>query len=305
MPKTKLLRKLDRIERYATTSKLNRLIATPRKYIAGMLYRKVFYQKGSKGVIKKVRTFWGGEIEVLLPGSMDIYLSGGKTHLSEIRLSRFLIRELNENDTFLDIGAHIGFFSLLASEVVTQGTVVSVEASPQTYSLLKRNTRFVPNIHSLHMAISDMNGEIELLEFPVMYAEFNTIEAQQYEKEDWFNKMKPDPVNVPAMTGTDFLEKHQLHPHIIKIDVEGAEERVILGLLKFLSFNETKLVMEFASAERGNGSHVKAEEHLATIGYLPFKIGHGGETERLTMSTAAYVLQLGLDSDNIVYMKEK
>jgi len=303
MPKTKLLRKLERVEHFAKTTKLNRLILTPAKYIAGMLYRKVFYRKGSKGIIKKVGTFWGGEMEVLLPGSMDIYLSGGKTHLSEITLSRFLIRELNETDTFLDIGAHIGFFSLLASEIVTKGAVVSIEASPQTYSLLKRNTKFAGNIHPLHMAISDMNGEIELFEFPVMYAEFNTMEKKQYEKETWFGKMTPEIVKVHAMTGADFIEKYQIHPTIIKVDVEGAEEKVIRGLLGFLSSNNTTLVMEFAHTERGNEAHIKAELLLLEIGYLPFKIGHSGEIEKLSVSTTNYISERGLDSDNIVYKR--
>ena len=118
MSKEEILIAIDKMESYAIKSKFYRLLVTPRKYILGILYRGIYYKLTQKGVLKNVKTFWGDNIQVLLPSSMDIYLIGGKTHNSEIRLAKFYINNLLENDDTLDIGSHIGYFSLLSSFIV-------------------------------------------------------------------------------------------------------------------------------------------------------------------------------------------
>jgi len=146
MKKNELLEELDRIERFANQSRLQRMLSTPRKYVYGLLYHKLFYNVHSIGKLVHADTFFGRRIQLCLPSAMDIYLCGGKTHASEIRLARFLVQHLYEDDTFLDIGAHIGFFSLLASHIAAKGQVVSVEASPQTYALLESNVLESSNV---------------------------------------------------------------------------------------------------------------------------------------------------------------
>ncbi len=304
MTKNELLSELDRIERFANQSRFQRLLTTPRKYVFGLLYQKLFYSLSSKGKLVDTTTFFGAPMQLLLPSAMDIYLCGCKTHPSEIRLARFLVHHLYEDDTFLDIGAHIGFFSLLAAHIAVKGNVVSVEASPQNYSLLSDNVTRTSNATSMNMALSACNGEIEFLEFPVIYSEFNTLEKEQYKEETWFKNVLPKVVNVNAMSGSHFIEKFDLNPAMIKIDVEGAEEKVILGLFDFLQSNITYVIMEFASQKRGNANHLKAEQHLHAVGYVPYRINNEGELENMLCSTNEYITASGLESDNIVYLKE-
>jgi len=303
MTKNELLSELDRIERFANQSRFQRLLTAPRKYVYGLLYKKLFYSLHSKGKQIDTLTFFGRPIQILLPGAMDIYLCGGKTHASEIRLARFLVHHLYDDDTFLDIGAHLGYFALLASEIVTKGQVVAVEASPKTYSLLAENISPAVNIKAMNLAMSDDNGPIDFLEFPVIYSEFNTQEKEQYKHEDWFKKVTPQTVNTEAMKGSDFISKHDLNPAMIKIDVEGAEEKVILGLLDFLNSTVAYVIMEFANRNRGNANHVKAEQHLCSAGYSPHVINNDGELETIEGSTDDYIAASGMESDNIVYLK--
>jgi FkbM family methyltransferase len=54
---------------------------------------------------------------------------------------RFLLDRLPPDAVFVDIGAHKGFYSLMASTRITTGTIVAVEANPVTFAALERNVR--------------------------------------------------------------------------------------------------------------------------------------------------------------------
>lgn len=303
MTKAALLQGIDKLERYANAGKLGRFLSTPLKYIVGLSFRRLYYPLSKRGWICEVKSFWSSNIKVVLPASMDIYLIGGKTHDSEIRLARFYLQHLKEDDDALDIGAHIGYFSLLASLLNSKGRVVAIEASPNTFEILQSNIADRKNIKALNLAISNQKGTIEFLEFPVLYSEFNTIEQEQYQNEEWFKKINARKVQIPTITASELITQENISPRIIKIDVEGAEEKAILGLQAFLQNNDAYVVMEFATHERGNENHIKAEQHLRAIQYLPHRIKADGFLELLSTDTSAYVSANTEDSDNIVYSK--
>lgn len=48
----------------------------------------------------------------------------------EIKLTSFMIRELRGDDVFYDIGAHIGFYTVLASKMLEKGWVYAFEPNP-------------------------------------------------------------------------------------------------------------------------------------------------------------------------------
>src|SRR5690606_12974270 len=113
-----MLQRLKQVEKLANTSKAGRLLHDPFRYVNTLAFTKFIYPRTHKGVLKKARTFFGNDMQVLLPAATDIYLTGGKTHSSEIRLARFMINRLKPGDVYVDIGAHFGFFTLLASALV-------------------------------------------------------------------------------------------------------------------------------------------------------------------------------------------
>ena len=90
-----------------------------------------------------------------MPADLDIFLLSGKTPDSEIRLTRFLIKNLKEGNIFIDAGAHLGFYSLLASMLIgAKGKVYSIEASKAVFGVLKRNTRQKKNIRPYNLAVA-------------------------------------------------------------------------------------------------------------------------------------------------------
>ena len=67
----------------------------------------------------KVKTFWDGEIEVILPEMVSISI--WRNGFVESDVTIYLLKYLNNGETFVDIGAHFGFYSLLASSIVGAG----------------------------------------------------------------------------------------------------------------------------------------------------------------------------------------
>ncbi|MEL6392762.1 MAG: FkbM family methyltransferase, partial [Bacteroidota bacterium] len=118
MNKKRLLKNLLTVENLASSSKIKRMMNNPVKYLNAILFRELTYKSNKKPRLVRTTTFFGRPMSVLLPSSTDIYLTGGKSHSSEIRLARFIIKHLNEGDFFVDVGAHYGYFTQLASCIV-------------------------------------------------------------------------------------------------------------------------------------------------------------------------------------------
>ena len=242
-------------------------------------------------------------MNIALPASTDIYLTSGKSHDSEIRLAKFLIKNLNQGDNFVDIGAHYGYFTLLGAHLVGEsGRVFSFEPGKSTYSLLEKNTAEIPNINVFNLAVSDKSGLISFYEFPSMYSEYNSKDVAQFEKEDWFISAKPKRVDVEAITIDQIITDNKVLPAIIKMDVEGGEHDVIKGAMNYLAMNNTYLVMEYLASDRQNSNHKKAAELLRSIGYESHLINTEG-TIILTENIDLHFQLNNIDSDNIVFRK--
>nr|MBS0037673.1 FkbM family methyltransferase [Saprospiraceae bacterium] len=251
----------------------------------------------------KSETFFGKKINLLLPSGTDIFLTGGKSHPSEIRLARFLIRQLGPGDVFVDVGAHYGYFSLLASVLVGEtGKVFSFEASESTFAMLELNSKNVSNLYIHQKAVTNFNGEISFYEFPNLYSEYNAMDISQYEDEKWRGGVKPKKINVPTVSLTSFLEDQKVIPHLIKIDVEGAENAVIEGLLPFLNRESPVVVMEYLSDDRGNTGHREAEKMLQNRGYLPHIIDEKGNPKP-TIDVNKYLNTHQMESENVVFIR--
>ena len=303
MNKAELLEKLETVEKIATTSKFNRMLLNPIKYIKAVLFRILIYKRTKKSKTVKTKTFFDQQMSVLLPASTDIYLTGGKSHNSEIRLAKFIIKNLNSGDTFVDVGAHYGYFTLLAASILKEkGKVVSFEASENNYNILEKNTQNISNVEAINKAISDQKGTIEFYEFPNLYSEYNSINAEQFENEEWFQRFSPKKIMVETIPLSPFFKRNFLFPKLIKIDVEGAELKVISGLLDFLKTNTPIIIMEYLNPKRKNAEHQKAVALLARVHYKSYIIDNEGAL-KLCTDLDNHLESNDLESDNIVFMK--
>jgi len=303
MDKNQLISGLDRVERIASASKVARMMNNPIKYFYAIFSREYFFKLKRQSSQAIARTFFDETMAVLLPSGADIYLTGGKSHPSEIRLAKFLIQNLHSGDTFADAGAHYGYFSLLAARLVgPTGRVVAVEASPSTFRVLEKNTAGKKSITAINKALSDEKAELSFFEFPNLYSEYNTFDISQFKDQSWIEKYPPSEIMVHAEALDDMLEALELNPAIVKVDVEGAEYRVIKGARKLLEKRRPMVVMEYLPDRRGNAAHIQAEALLNELGYLAHAISPLGTLIPIG-NAAAYLRKQEADSDNVVFVK--
>ncbi|TGD82445.1 FkbM family methyltransferase [Hymenobacter wooponensis] len=299
-----LLKQLDEVEALANATKWRRLLHAPGKYLYAIGFRQLVYARTKKGLVKEVSTFFGMPMQVVLPAGTDIYLTGGKSHSSEIRLARFLINTLQPGETFLDVGGHFGYFALLASRLVgPTGQVLAYEASRSTYAVLAENVKGQANIRAINQAVSDKEETISFYEFPVLYNEFNSMDVAQFADEKWFADFKPTRIDIPATRIDDILATTNSQPAVIKIDVEGAELKVIGGAAESLRRLSPYVVMEYLEPKRHNTEHQKAVELLRELGYAAHSLdvlGHPVPCEDLN----AFLIEHNYDSDNFVFIKK-
>lgn len=298
-----LFQKLAAAERLAQGSRWQRLLNAPGKYLFAMGFRELFYARSHRARPAQVTTFFGLPMQVMLPAGTDLYLLGAKSHDSEVRLARLLMRHLKPGDTFIDVGGHFGYFTLLASRLVgPAGRVVAFEASRNTYAVLVENVRQQPNVTAYHLALSDQHETISFFEFPVLYNEFNSMDVDQFRNEKWFAKFPPQRIDVLATRLDDVVERDNLQPAIIKIDVEGAELKVIRGAAGTLRHQRPLVVMEYLAPDRHNTAHRQAAALLNELGYASYAPAPDGQLDPCA-DLDAYMVQYDIESANFVFLK--
>lgn len=298
-----MLEGLQQVEKKATASKWNRMLSHPYRYFDAIFFREFVYNKTKQSKAVMGQTFFGQKMHLLLPSSTDIYLTGGKSHHSEIRLARYIIQELEMGDIFIDVGAHYGYFSLLAANLIgASGRVIAFEASPTTFRILEKNLAALSNTSAYHQAISDTAETLTFYEFPNLYSEYNSLDITQFEKENWFQDAPPQKVDVAAIPLGKYLGTQSIIPKMIKIDVEGGEFKVIRGLKSFLKIHHPIITMEYLSEKRGNQAHANACDLLKQLGYQGFIINEKGRLDTVNDLNQS-INKRDLESDNVVFKK--
>jgi FkbM family methyltransferase len=138
-----------------------------------------------------------------------------------------------EKSTFFDIGANIGSYTLIASEI-PNATVVSFEPHPGTFALLRQNVERNKrsNVLCLNVALSDHAGEVQFSDGPE--SAINRIVQETNAKLAF--------LRLPARRFDSVCEELHLTPDFVKIDVEGHEEAVLSGFGKFTTLAKVILI---------------------------------------------------------------
>lgn len=148
----------------------------------------------------------------------------------EPHMTGWLRRRLRPGDGFVDVGANIGVFSVLAARLVgAEGRVAAIEASPDLHRSLVRHARLngLGNIRALNAAVSDRPRKLTFVLASSRNTGANSIVPYDGPVESSFEmEARPLPELLdPAEIAT---------ARVIKIDVEGAEGGVVRGLAPML-----------------------------------------------------------------------
>lgn len=140
--------------------------------------------------------------------------------------------------TVVDIGAHIGYFTRLFSRLAGRsGFVYALEADPENFSLLKKNTKHIKNVALFPVAVSNKTGSINFYRSEKTGCH-STIQDTAQHKET---------ITVPSSDMDSLLDKRQIQKvDVIKMDIEGGELNALKGMQKILNSNQSlSLVIEF------------------------------------------------------------
>ena len=192
----------------------------------------------------------------------------------EPQLTAWIKGCLKPGDSFIDIGANIGYYSLLAAGLVgPAGRVVAIEAVPRTFNLLKDNltANRVANVRPLNIAVWDRNQTL------TMFIEPSRITGTSTSIPAWAEKWSlGGRCEVPADALPALLQPEEVRlARLIKIDVEGAEWRVASGMMPMLKTarHDVEIIIEIATELEVEGKTCRDVFSLfREAGFFPYLI---------------------------------
>jgi FkbM family methyltransferase len=219
------------------------------------------------------RTIDGTRVPVMTVDLLQryLYLFG----VWEPNITSWIRRRLRPGQTFIDIGANIGYYSLLAARLVgPSGHVVAVEASPRFAGAITdaAASNGYRNIRVANAAVSDTTEEL-------------TFYLEHHWNLSATTIVRPDgsfisSFRAQAVPLTDILTAAELaSARIIKVDVEGAEAAVMHSLAGRLDQlrPDVELVIEITPSRLASQGRTAADitGPLLAAGFHPYRINNG------------------------------
>jgi FkbM family methyltransferase len=193
----------------------------------------------------------------------------------------FVQRYLEPGMTVLDIGAHHGIYSLLASvKVGPAGRVIAFEPSPRERERLARHLRWnsCSNVTMEEVALGEAKGQEELFLVDGKETGCNSLRPPQ-------NSLATKKLSVQVMRLDEYLRGKQIDAvDFIKLDVEGAELSVLKGAGELFEKRPRPVFLCEAQDVRTEPWGYPASEiihFLARLGFAWFMIREDGSLKML------------------------
>jgi len=166
---------------------------------------------------------------------------------------RYLTNLELQGKTVLDVGAAFGSYSLLLSKLVgTTGFVYAFDPDPKAVKVLRENTQMngLSNVHVEERCLSNVSGKTKLRAnvFGIGVSSIMNKPTEGAIQE----------IDVETTTIDKFCEENDIRPDGIKIDVEGAERKVVEGAQNTIRKYSPWILLEF------HGNYMDEEERRET-----------------------------------------
>ena len=151
--------------------------------------------------------------------------------------TKIVKKYVHEGDVVIDVGAHVGYYTLLMAQLVGKnGKVYSFEPDPVNFELLKKSVEIngFENVVLIQKAVSDTTEKIKLF-----LGDNDSAINRIYDAKLGDAKKS---IDVESVTIDEYFKENDKLFNFIKIDSEGSEAKIINGMEKFLTKNR-KLIM--------------------------------------------------------------
>ena len=187
----------------------------------------------------------------------------------------------------LDVGAHVGLFSLLAAHANPAGRVISFEPMQATFERLLRNIAInkLSNVQAIRSAVADFDGEAEFFTNTALplCAEAslwrdNVAKFERFTRQSQIQKLR-----VPVLSLDRFVKSRDLIGiQLIKMDAEGSEPAVLRGMRETLERDRPAIICEVV---RGFDTERALEDSLKPLGYIFYLLTPQGLEQRSSIES--------------------
>lgn len=184
----------------------------------------------------------------------EVFVTGANTDSGAEALLASMLRP---QDTFLDVGANIGYYSAFMSPLVSR--VYAFEPDTRSLPALERNARAAGNVVVVDKAVSNVDGHLNLNVSTIPELTFASATG----------------VEVRAVTIDSFVAAHGLtNVGAIKIDIQGHDAAAVAGAKATMRSQQPLVLTEFSSQDENEWADMRAlleDLDYQTYGYV--KVG--------------------------------
>jgi FkbM family methyltransferase len=180
----------------------------------------------------------------------------------------------------LDMGAHVGFYSLLAAHANPSGQVYSFEPLPSLVNRLQRNIALnrLTNVQCVPNAVSDTEGTAEFFYVANEVTSTSTLSTEFKPTGVTRDLGEVRTMPVPVITVDGFVQKNKIgRVDLVKIDTESTEPLVMRGMRDTLRRDHPTIICEVLEECRTADA---LEEILRPLGYQFFLLSGDGPVQQ-------------------------
>lgn len=240
---------------------------------------------GNQVVLTKL---WSGHMLMVHSDDMIVAPHLVNIGMNEPHNTRILVSLIRPGDVFVDVGANVGYFSVLGAwRAYPGGEVWSFEPNPTVFAILSDNLTvngYGDMARRWPAAASDRAGKASLRVFPGYVATSTMRDVpEDYLRHTERETGRPSHVIDIDTVRLDDVMRDVPQMHVMKIDAEGHELSVIRGAQEIIARSpKLKIVMEYSPSMLGREGARSLIELVRSLGFSLFAIEQDALLTRLT-----------------------
>lgn len=272
----------------------------------GKKYRmiKSFIEKIESSLVTDSAQVWGGKMFLHPNDAFRLSIYGIHSKIDFEIFKKYV----KKGDSVMDIGANIGYFTLMLAKLVgPTGKVFAFEPDPRNISLLKKNieTNNYKNIVVIPKAVSNVNQKCTLFTSQTTFGQNRIYEPKKTKNQEYI------PIESEVIFLDDYFKTNEEIKNIsfVKIDVEGAEKYVLEGMKNILDLNKNIKIfseIDLDFLDDAGSNYTEMIEFLERKGFSIFLVNEiNNEIIKVDIKLLGKTLKEIPGSQNILCLRDK